>query len=169
MTLASKNLLTAHLMECHDFNPLSMENTTELDGDQNIKIETKQFQCDICQQYLKSKASLQVHVIIKHQKESHKYKCQKCDFSTFEKGRLNTHIRIKHQEVKDLKCDQCNYATNMKQNLVKHIKSKHKTSEQESQYQCQECDSAFSDKKIYAAHLLDEHNIVYQCFYQYKN
>ena len=52
-----------------------MENTTELEGgDQNIKIETKQFQCDICQQYLKSKASLQVHVIIKHQKESHKYK-----------------------------------------------------------------------------------------------
>ena len=165
MNLVSKNLLTAHLMECHNFNPLSMENSTQVEGGKNIKIQSKQFQCDICKQFLKSKITLQNHIVQNHEKESHKYRCSKCDYSTYENGKLNQHIKSKHRDAKDFKCDQCDFVTNFVTLLNKHKRTVH---EKKKRFSCEHCNRGFDQKPPFLKHLLNEHDIVHQSVYSYK-
>ena len=134
MRFVSQVLLTAHLMEHHDFDPFKSNLTSNSMEVRQPTLNPKKFKCEVCGHFLKSKDTLLTHTLQMHQKESHKYACDECDHTTFEAARLRRHKFEVHLKGR-------------KRIRIKNIP-------------CSECDKKFVTKEILAQHLLNEHNIL---------
>ena len=110
-------LLTAHIMESHDYDPLK-ENSLQVD-------DIKKFRCDICGAHLKSKETLFLHVKQNHEKESHKHKCDLCAYTAYRGADLTQHILRTHSNVKPYKCTECDFAASLPKFLKVHMQNYH--------------------------------------------
>ena len=172
---ASKPMLTLHLLEQHEFNPIEKvsyksELADALSNDtstaQALSLSSMQVmedtnlkgvRCDICGRVLGSNRILSAHKKQVHDKSNH-IKCDQCDFSTFQPCMLKKHMKS-HDKSKTYKCPQCNFTTHVKERLPPHIRSVH---EKIRPHKCTECDNSFQAKSRLAVHMLREHNIVYK-------
>ena len=143
-TLVSNILLTAHMIESHDFDPLMDKKS------QKVKKETKNFECDICGSFFKSKDTLQIHKKQMHETDKHDFKCDHCDYTTFRQSELTKHCVAKHTPKN---CPHCEYSSDLSKDMKEHL-IKHRR----NPLQCSECDRAFPSKKQLQDHMLNEHN-----------
>uniref|UniRef100_A0A182F1X9 C2H2-type domain-containing protein n=1 Tax=Anopheles albimanus TaxID=7167 RepID=A0A182F1X9_ANOAL len=106
----------------------------------------KHFQCDICQRYYSSQASLSVHRGLHQSKKSHL--CDICGASFYNRGQLKVHERV-HTGDKPFKCDKCGKAFAHRESLVTHstLHSGIKP------YVCTHCNDQFSCKGNLIKHL----------------
>ena len=122
-SVTTQALLQCHKIEAHAFNPF------EPLKDEN----TKNFKCDICNIFLKSRRTLAKHIMEKHRKDSHNIKCDQCSFKTYRNSLLNQHKQIKHEGKRKIYC-----------------------------FTCSECSKTFTEKRYLRKHLIEEHNITDQ-------
>ena len=132
--VTSTAILTAHMMEAHNYNPMKDQSKTSFSSmtEVNAKTADKKFRCDYCGMYLKSEQTLSGHIISKHKTDTHNYKCDLCDFTTFQASRLKQHKIRTHTDWKKPK----------------------------RVYECTECPRTFPAIGYMQTHLLDEHGII---------
>ncbi|XP_049549037.1 zinc finger protein 93-like isoform X2 [Anopheles darlingi] len=106
----------------------------------------KNYQCDICQRYYTSEASLSVHRGLHNTTKSHV--CSTCGASFYYRGQLKAHERV-HNGDKPFKCDKCDKAFAHRESLVTHS-SVHSGIRQ---YVCEHCNDRFSCKGNLIKHL----------------
>ncbi|XP_050101634.1 zinc finger protein 665-like [Anopheles aquasalis] len=106
----------------------------------------KHFQCDICQRYYSSQASLGVHRGLHQAKKSHL--CDTCGASFYNRGQLKVHERV-HTGDKPFKCNKCGKAFSHRESLVTHS-SLHSGIKP---YVCTHCNDQFSCKGNLIKHL----------------
>jgi hypothetical protein len=175
-SFASKTMLTLHLMESHEFNPIESvsykaELADALSNDNNAAqalslnsmhvVEDehlKGVRCDICGRMLSCNRSLSDHKRQVHDKSNH-IKCEQCNFTTFQPYMLKRHKLRNHDRTNKYDCDQCNFFTYDKGRLRVHKRGVH---EKIKPHKCTECDSTYQTKYRLAVHMLREHNIVYK-------
>ena len=141
-SLVSNILLTAHMIESHDFDPTKKS--------QKVKKEVKSFECDVCGSFFKSKDTLQIHKRQIHETDKHDFKCDQCNYTTFRESELRKHCVAKHTPKE---CPHCEYSSDLSKDMKEHL-IKHRR----NPLQCSECERAFPSTKQLQDHMLNEHN-----------
>ena len=159
-SFVSNVLLTAHLMESHSFDPFKEDVT--LNKVVQVTKSLRNFKCDICGLYLKSKDTLFCHVMQNHEKDSHTHKCDQCPYTAYRGCDLKQHILRVHPTDKPHKCTECDFASAIPNRLRHHLKRKHNTLSSQQPFPCSMCDKSFSQKHIYNHHMLNEHQVIQQ-------
>lgn len=105
-----------------------------------INKEIRQFQCSICQKFVRSKSSLYKHVKGIHEKI--RFHCKLCYGNYSDQSNLRKHVLSVHENVK-YSCDVCDKAFSDQSNLITHKREKHKI--------CK-CGETFQEKKEFKIH-----------------
>ena len=117
----SPALLTAHRIECHNFDPILRPQK---------EVAVTDYRCDICGQYYKSQTTLHGHIMGVHKKSEHHLKCAQCDFKTYRESILKMHVKKSHdQEWKQMfkkhQCTECDQEFGDRRYLMKHLMDVH--------------------------------------------
>ena len=162
---SSKITLKMHVLEFHDidFSKASytpfLRDLFDIITEPNIQtLPGSGIPCPSCDKKFSSNRSLSDHRRQVHEKANH-IKCPHCDFSTFQPYMLKRHIQRQHNKTTKYECDQCPWFTYDIGAIKVHKRKKH---DEIVSLQCAECDKKFLKKRLYALHLLESHNIVYQ-------
>ena len=123
--------------------------------------DKKSFKCKYCDLHWVSHLSLEMHIVLSHQKINHV--CQHCGHSTSQMTALNYHIKTKHDKIYDFVCHICpkSYARN--EELKEHLASSHKIGE--LKHKCDHCEYSFYTKGRLSNHIKNKHTktTLYNC------
>ena len=126
--------------------------------DENDK---KDFKCKHCDLHWVSHLSLEMHIVVSHQKIH--YVCRHCGHTTSQLTSLNYHIKTKHDKIYDFVCHICpkSYARN--EELKEHLASSHKIGE--LKHKCAHCEYSFYTKGRLSNHIKNKHtkDTIYHC------
>jgi hypothetical protein len=172
----TKTVLTLHLMEFHEFNPIeSVSYKAELaDARSNHNIGTeslalnsmhvvedhnlKGVRCNLCGKMLSCNRSLSDHKRQVHDKANH-IKCDQCNFTTFQPYMLKRHVLQIHDKSVKYECNECDFFAYNNSRIRVHKRRIHQNIRPNK---CSECERDFITKNNLAVHMLKEHNIVYK-------
>ena len=119
----SSALLTAHRIECHNFNPINRQQKSS-------EITVTDYRCDICGQYCKNQTTLHGHIMGVHKKSEHNLKCDQCDFRTYRESILKMHIKRLHtkewtNKKRKFQCSECDQEFIDRRYLANHLMDVH--------------------------------------------
>ncbi|XP_044729591.1 zinc finger protein OZF-like [Chrysoperla carnea] len=119
-----------------------------------------QFECEICNKKLSSKASLTYHQKL-HLGEKD-FSCEQCGKTYFNICSLQYHIATVHSEAKPFSCEQCQKTFKTKRILECHIR----VHSDEKQYACEVCGKRFLRKEALTQHSTVHTGVLpFQCQY----
>ncbi|XP_053408291.1 zinc finger protein ZXDC-like [Mercenaria mercenaria] len=117
-----------------------------------VHLNLRNFQCEFCEQRLKTSSSLKFHIAARHTKDDDKklYKCDVCSKTFLRKGSLQLHETL-HTNAKNYSCsfDGCGKLFRLKSNLTKHQKIHNDV----KPHQCEVCEERFSRKTYLETHM----------------
>ncbi|XP_035702114.1 zinc finger protein 37 isoform X3 [Folsomia candida] len=144
------------------------------------------YQCRICKKKCCSQSTLEVHMVIRHEKGEKKFPCVKCDKSFCLGENLTRHLRLHKVEAirpfvcdvcdsrfkveerlqrhlvthaKSFKCDYCTKRFSTTMALKKFLYSRHERSHtKEKPEKCPKCDSTFGDNITLQRHIVRDHS-----------
>jgi len=123
------------------------------------------FTCSVCGKSLKNAACLKRHEV-GHQSKS--FCCDYCDYKASVKATLKMHIRLKHPEKigaehVSFKCAFCAKSFKGKCTLKKHLKIEHTDFKPDPKFQCQICSKQLKQNNSYRKHMVNVHGMGERC------
>ena len=169
---------------------------TKLVNHENFEVKKEEvveaFTCHLCQKYLPTLASLDIHTRIHELDKSFPCEVQDCAASFFLKKLLLEHMQSSHGEEKDsvtrFKCEQCDKIFDRKDRLkvhgIKHSQEKNylctlcpkrfknmdslrlhkKRHNGDEDFKCEHCEKRYVASSLLKAHIRDKHEISPEMF-----
>jgi hypothetical protein len=127
--------------------------TTSLSQEELLITDSESYPCHLCLKPFKSKAGLDQHIRVLHQKIK-AFSCHFCGKAFGYKKTLDCHISVLHENSGAFPCELCGKKFGMKSTLRQHRTSVH---DKEERFKCEICEKPFSRKDYYQVHMSTVH------------